>query len=401
MTIPHEKIKVLFLSTFPPRKCGIASFTQDLVNALLEKMPQMEAEICALDKHRKATLYDEPVSMVMDSFQLDSCIEIADKINRDRSIKLICIEHEFGLFGGELGEYLLGFLSLLEKPFIIRFHTVLPTPELKRLKLVQSIAMLANRIIVMTNNSSRLLVEDYNISEEKIILIPHGTHAHSTTDTTRLKVKYDLQDKQVLTTFGLLSPNKGIEKGILAMKKISKHFPEAVYVVLGQTHPNLLEQEGEKYRNYLQQLIKDNALEENVKLINEYVPTKKLMEYLALTDIYLFTSKDPNQAVSGTFLYAMSAGCPIISNSFVLAKEMLDESTGIILSTGEEDELSDNVISILQDPILKKEMSDNAFAKTRNATWEKVAEKHAGLFADILGKPITVPHHIAGTAVGY
>jgi glycosyltransferase involved in cell wall biosynthesis len=217
-----------------------------------------------------------------------------------------------------------------------------------------------------------------------LCLIRHGTHPASTANKDELKNKYNLQGKQVLTTFGLLSPNKGIEKGILAMKEISVAFPDTVYIVLGQTHPNLLEQEGEKYREYLLQLITDNDLQENVRLINEYVPVEKLMEYLRLTDIYLFTSKDPEQAVSGTFLYAMSAGCPIVSNSFVLAHEMLDEKTGVILKTAKESELAEHVIRILRCPELRKEMSNNAFFKTRNTTWTKIGEKHADLFNEIL-----------------
>jgi glycosyltransferase involved in cell wall biosynthesis len=295
------------------------------------------------------------------------------------------------LYGGELGEYLLGFLSVLEKPFIIRFHTVLPAPTIKMLKIVQAIGLLADKVIVMTKNAARVLKEDYQLSRDKIFIIPHGTHAHSITDHDQLKLKYNLENRKVLTTFGLLSPNKGIEKGILAMKEISASVPDAIYVVLGQTHPNLLDQEGEKYRNYLQDLIESNGLNENVRLINEYVPTQNLMEYLALTDIYLFTSKDPNQAVSGTFLYAMSAGCPIISNSFVLAKEMLDEKTGVILTPGTDSELAKNAIRILKNPQLQKEMSDNAFLKTRNTTWEKVGQKHANLFYSLLGTPVLQP----------
>jgi glycosyltransferase involved in cell wall biosynthesis len=387
-----QKLQILFISTYPPRKCGIASFSQDLVKAIdLELTEEMKISVCALDKKKNEKLYEEPGCMVMDSYDLGSCVETATKINRDTAIKLICIEHEFGLYGGELGEYLLGFLSLLEKPFIIRFHTVLPSPSLKMLKVVQAIELLADKVIVMTKNSARLLKEDYSLSAAKITIIPHGTHAHSTIDADELKLKYNLENNLVLTTFGLLSPNKGIEKGILAMKEISASMPNAIYIVLGQTHPNLLEQEGEKYREYLQELITSNGLEDNVRLINHYVPTKMLMEYLALTDVYLFTSKDPNQAVSGTFLYAMSAGCPIISNSFVLAKEMLDEKTGVIIAPGNEHELAENAIRILQNPALKKEMSYNAFLKTRNTTWEKVGQKHAGLFNDIMGIPVIKP----------
>lgn len=326
--------------------------------------------------------------MVMDGHSLNACLETADAINRDRNIELVCIEHEFGLYGGEMGEFLLGFLAMLEKPFIIRFHTVLPAPDAKRLKLVQTIELLADKVIVMTNNSARLLKEDYQLDTKKIIIIPHGTPANSKISADELKLKYDLANNLVLTTFGLLSPNKGIEKGILAMKEISANFPNAVYIVLGLTHPNLLQQEGEKYRNYLQQLIDDNNLQNNVRLVNEYVPTKMLMEYLALTDIYLFTSKDPDQAVSGTFLYAMSAGCAIISNSFVLAKEMLDDKTGVIIETGKENELAEKAIDLLQNKAIRKQMGHAAFLKTRDTPWKKVAVKHMELFNKILQRPV-------------
>jgi glycosyltransferase involved in cell wall biosynthesis len=219
-------------------------------------------------------------------------------------------------------------------------------------------------------------------------MIPHGTHANSKIGADQLKIKYDLKSKLVLTTFGLLSPNKGIEKGILAMKEISAKFPQAIYIVLGLTHPNLLQQEGEKYRTYLQQLIDDNNLQKNVRLVNEYAPTKKLMEYLTLTDIYLFTSKDPNQAVSGTFLYAMSAGCPIISNSFVLAKEMPDEKTGIILEGSDEHELAEKAVYLLENKSIRKQMGNYAFLKTRDTTWDKVAGNHVALFNKILARPV-------------
>lgn len=384
-----QRSKILFISTFPPVKCGIASFTQDLIHSIVPEIKDNYLiNVCAIDKKGINTAYKFPVTMVMNSYDLDSCIETAERINKDNVIELVCIEHEFGLYGGELGSFLLGFLTMLEKPFIIRFHTVLPSPDTNRLKLVKSIGGLAHKIIVMTNNSARLLKEDYFIDAEKITIIPHGTHSNSLIKADRLKIKYDLKNNLVLTTFGLLSPNKGIEKGILAMKEISIAFPQSIYIVLGLTHPNLLQEEGEKYRNYLQQLIDDNNLQKNVRLVNEYVPTKKLMEYLSLTDIYLFTSKDPNQAVSGTFLYAMSAGCAIISNSFVLAKEMLDEKTGIIIENGKEHELAENAIYLLQNKRIRKQMGQLSYLKTRDTSWKKVAVKHRELFEMILGKRI-------------
>lgn len=384
-----QRSTILFISTYPPVKCGIATFTQDLINAIsMNGKKDFIINVCALEKKGVTRLNKLPVSMIMDGHDLDSCIKTAGIINSDPSIELVCVEHEFGLYGGELGEFLLGFLTMLEKPFIIRFHTVLPHPEPKRLKLVQTLTLLADKVIVMTANSARLLKEHYQLDAEKIIIIPHGTHTSSIIDANELKIKYGLHHNLVLTTFGLLSPNKGIEKGILAMKEISMEIPKAMYIVLGQTHPNLLQKEGEKYRSYLQQIIDDNNLHENVRLVNEYIPTKMLMEYLALTDIYLFTSKDPDQAVSGTFLYAMSAGCPIISNSFVLAKEMLDENTGIILETGKEEELAEKAICLLLNKNQRKKMGYNAFLRTRDTAWKKVAEKHIELFDRIMGKPL-------------
>lgn len=380
--------KILFISTYPPVKCGIASFTKDLVHSIKEELcKDFSVNVCALSIE-KGILYEYAVNMVMNGHDLDSCIQAADEINQSPDIELVCIEHEFGLYGGHLGEYLLGFLSLLEKPFIIRFHTVLPSPEVKRLKLVQAIGGLAAKIIVMTHNSARLLKEDYLLEDDKVVIIPHGTPPNSTISSDHLKFKYDLMDNQVLTTFGLLSPNKGIEKGILAMKEISRAFPKSIYMVLGLTHPNLLQHEGEKYRNHLQNLINDNQLQDNVRLVNEYMPTQTLMEYLALTDIYLFTSKDPDQAVSGTFLYAMSAGCAIISNSFVLAKEMLDEKSGVIVAPGQEHELTANAIYLLQNKAVRAQMGHQAMMKMRDTSWKKVAGMHLKLFSSILHKKL-------------
>lgn len=377
--------KILFVSTYPPVKCGIASFTQDLVNAIGDVTNEnMLINVCALDNGDIGDEYELPVSMVMNGFRLSSCIDTAATINRDPAIKLVCIEHEFGLYGGQYGENLLTFLTSLLKPFVIRFHTVLPNPDPERLNIIKTIGSLASKMLVMTNHSARLLKEDYGQDATKIIIIPHGTHANSTVHVDKLKASYHLTNKLVLTTFGLLSPNKGIEKGIIAMKEISARYPDALYVVLGLTHPNLLKQEGEKYRTYLQQIIDENDLQKNIRLVNEYVPTEKLMEYLAMTDLYLFTSKDANQAVSGTFLYAMSAGCPIISNSFVLALEMLDDETGVIIHSDKE--LAEQAILLLQNEKRRKQMGHNAFLKMQETSWRKVAAQHASLFYKSLGK---------------
>jgi glycosyltransferase involved in cell wall biosynthesis len=381
------KPEILFVSTYSPRKCGIATFAEDLTSELAHIMKhEFEISICALDKRVNTEKYSAPVTMVMDGCRLNSCIAGAEAINGNSAIKMVVIEHEFGLFGGHMGEYVLAFLSLLTKPFIIRFHTVLPNPEEDRLKLVRSICLLADKVIIMTKNSHRILIEDYKISAEKLTIIPHGTHFIPATNKAELRNRLQLQNRKILTTFGLLSPNKGIETGIKAMVKIAAEFPEAIYVILGNTHPNLIESEGEAYRESLGQLIRENNLTNNVKLVNEFIPIHQLLNYLALTDIYLFTSRDPNQAMSGTFMYAMSAGCPIISNAFVLANEMLDNETGIIIESGDENALANNAIYLLQHEDVRREMGKQAFMRTRNTMWSTVARKHSMLFYELMRK---------------
>lgn len=380
--------QILLVSTYSPRKCGIASFTGDLAHALQHLLRhEYDIRVCALDKKSETEKYDAPVTIVMDGCRLNSCIAGAEAINQDPAIRLVCVEHEFGLFGGDMGEYVLGFLSLLSKPFILRFHTVLPDPDPDRLKLVKNICLLAEKIIIMTHHSHRLLVEEYGISPDKLMIIPHGTHLIPPQFPGSLRSALDLDGRKILTTFGLLSPNKGIETGIKAMVRIAERFPEALYLILGRTHPNLVETEGEAYREQLQALINEYSLHDHVRLVNDFIPTDQLLSYLALTDIYLFTSKDPNQAVSGTFLYAMSAGCAIISNDFVLAREMLDDKTGIIINASDDKAMADNAIFLLENDQVRNNMGNRAFLKTRDTLWDNVARKHAALFQQMVKRP--------------
>lgn len=393
MRTKKNKHGILFIGTFPPKKCGIASFTYDLATALSKESGEcLEINICALDTGKNLDMYNFPVTHVMDSNNLGDYQEMAKKINQDPLIKLVCIEHEFGLFGGNRGNYILMLTSLLEKPSVLCFHTILPDPDSGLKSLIRSICEQVSRVVVMTYHSAKLLEEDYGIHHQKIKIIPHGTHLIESDNPAGLKKKYGLDKKLVLTTFGLLSPNKGIKTGIRAMAHIVKKFPEALYLVLGRTHPNLIAEEGESYRESLQKMIRELNLSNNVRLVNEYLPTQELMEHLVLTDLYLFTSRDPYQAVSGTFIYAMSAGCPIISNSFVLADEMLgDGKGGIIIPSGNEEELAEKAIYLLKHPQIRERMGSHAFNITRNTIWKNVAQQHAALFNDLLKgfSPIT------------
>ena len=375
---------LLFITSFPPRQCGIATFAQDLVNALHKTFAgKLNIEICALTEPGKPAAYEAPVQYTLNALDAESCIAMAHTINANAEIDLVCIEHEFGLYGGDYGHHLLGLLSLLDKPFIVRFHTVLPNPDQKCLKIVSLIGALAAKVTVMTQTSADILQTTYQLAPEKIIHIPHGTHAHIISDKEEVKKRFGLQGKMVLSTFGLLSENKGLETGIRAMKRVATQFPNAVYLILGRTHPTIVAREGERYRDRLVQLIKDNGLEKNVQFVNSYLSLDNLLDYLAITDIYLFTSIDPHQAVSGTFVYAMSAGCPVIATSFVQAKEMLDESCGYLIDFNNDEQLADHAITLLGNDALRASMSKRAIEKTRNSIWENVALAHMAMFQSI------------------
>ena len=378
---------LLFVTSFPPRECGIATFAQDLVNSLHKSFAgKLNIEICALTEAGKpAAALEGLVKYAVDPFNIDSCIQFAHEVNANENIDLVCFEHEFGLYGGEFGHNMLAMVSLLDKPFVVRFHTVLPYPDPKCLKVVSIIGALASKIIAMTQTSADLLLSVYHLPADKIVHIPHGVHARITSeDTAALKKEYGLQNKQVLSTFGLLSENKGLETAIRAMKPISEQYPDAVYLVLGKTHPVVLAREGERYRESLEQLVAELGLQEHVRFVNTYLSLDMLLDYLALTDIYLFTSKDPHQAVSGTFVYAMSAGCPVVSTAFAQAREMLDESCGYLIEMGNHEQLAHYAGRLLGNPELRCQMSANAIEKTRSAIWENVAIAHMSMFNEIM-----------------
>ncbi|MEC5147550.1 glycosyltransferase [Chitinophaga sp. 212800010-3] len=385
---------LLFVTSYPPRECGIATFAQDLVNAMNKNFAgNLRIEVAALREAGKpADPHTGPVTYTVNPFDIDNCIDFAQKINRDNRIDLLCFEHEFGLYGGEFGHNLLAMISLLDKPFIVRFHTVLPYPDIKCTKVVSLISTLAAKVIVMTRSSATLLREVYQVPAEKIAHIPHGTHAHIVEDVPALKEQYNLNGKMVLSTFGLLSENKGIETGIRAMKHIVDEYPEAMYLVLGKTHPVVFSHEGEQYRDSLELLVKELGLENNVRFVNAYLSLETLLDYLSLTDIYLFTSKDPHQAVSGTFVYAMSAGCAVISTSFVQAREMLDDGAGCLIGFNEPGQLSAAATRLLGDPDLRRQMSEAAIEKTRSSIWENVAIAHMEVISDALSEDRILPN---------
>tara|TARA_R110002012_G_scaffold213432_1_gene384554 strand:+ start:9798 stop:12122 length:2325 start_codon:yes stop_codon:yes gene_type:complete len=379
--------KILFVCSYPPRECGIATFSQDLIRTLKRCFGStMDIEVCALENECcDANDYPEEVTYKIDAQELNSFFQVANKLNERDDIGMVCVQHEFGLFGGNYGSHLVAFLLKLDIPISCVFHTVLPNPDKKRTKIMQALDDLSEKLIVLTNKSAEILVSDYHIDTNKIAVIPHGTHIVLWKEKQRLKNRYGFQNKNVLSTFGLLSENKNIETALRALPKILQKFPNTVYLVLGKTHPEILKREGETYRNALLTIVDNLDIKDHVIFINEYLELTNLLEYLSLSDVYLFSSKDPNQAVSGTFAYAMSCGNPVISTPIPHSKECLDPSTGILLNDFEDPiEISDAVIDLLEQPFIATSMGKNAFIKMRAFSWENVAISYSDIFQDYL-----------------
>jgi glycosyltransferase involved in cell wall biosynthesis len=386
--------EVLFITSYPPRECGIATYSQDLIKALNIKFGTSFAiRVCALESGYTNNNYPDEVKFRIDTTLSQEYPKLANYINQNNLIKLVVIQHEFGFFEQQT-EAFKQFLFELIKPVIIVFHTVIPKPDLSLKSDVRSITAACRAIVVMTNNSAKLLLNDYDVPKEKITVIAHGTHLVSHVKKEFLKEKYGLTGKKTLSTFGLLSSGKSIETTLEALPAIVKAHPEVVFLIIGKTHPNVVKYEGELYREKLEMMVTTLNLRDHVKFINSYLALPKLLEYLQLTDIYLFTTNDPNQAVSGTFAYAMSCACPIISTPIPHAREVLSEDTGIIVDFKNPAQLAESVIRLLGDEQLRSRISINALQKIVATSWENSAIAHAMLFKEKAGKKIAITYDL-------
>jgi glycosyltransferase involved in cell wall biosynthesis len=384
----EKGIKMLIVSSYPPRECGLATFSNDVANSVKKVFGNtLPIEICALQNVKHQFKYGNEVKYVISSSSIDDYRLVAEKINERTDIGLVCIQHEFGLHGGEYGNYILAFLLALNKPIVTVFHTVLPEPNKKLKKVVQSIVDLSNRIVVLTNKSKTILTQDYGCQDSKINIIPHGTHTVLWEQKEILKNKYLYSNKIVMSTFGLISENKSIETVLYALPEIVQKHPEVIYMVIGKTHPEIIKKEGEKYRNSLLKIVDELHLENNVVFVNEYLELKQLLEYLTLSEIYLFSSKDPNQAVSGTFAYALSCGCAVISTPIPHAIEAFENGNGILLKSFDQpEEFKDAILNLIENKEKREAIGRNAFSLSRSTIWENVAIKYGLLFGELTNR---------------
>ncbi len=383
--------EILVITTFPPRQCGIATYSQDLIKALNDHyVDSFSIKVCALETDNERHEYTDPsVKYVLNVSDPESYNSLLRAINEDDNIKVVLMQHEFGLVHESVANFN-SFIDDVNKPLSFVFHTVLPNPNDELRANVQHILNRADSLIVMTHNASDILVRDYIIDKEKIAVIPHGTHLVPHTDKNELKKKYGFEGRKILSTFGLLSSGKSLETTIDALPNVVDKNPDALFLIIGKTHPTVVLHEGERYRESLVARIEELGLQNNVTFINKYVALDELLEYLQMTDIYLFTSKDPNQAVSGTFSYALSCGCPIISTPIPHAIEVLAGETGITFDFGNSAQLAEAINTLLSDKNLRQKMVLNGLHKIVHTAWENSAVAHARVLQKTAGEGITL-----------
>ena len=385
--------KILLVATYPPRECGIATYTFDLKNALDNKFENcFDIKICALETETEKHSYKgEEVDLILTTDDASSYESIAATINLDKNLELVMIQHEFGLFKSN-EEAFIKFLKAITKPIIIAFHTVLPEPNKDLEKTVKELASIAKIVTVMTKSSAELLQNTYGVNPEKIKIISHGTHLVKHLDKSILKEKYNVLGRKIISTFGFLGPGKSIETTLYALPEVIKQHPDILFLIVGKTHPTLFSEQGNAYMESLEKIVDDLKISDHVKFVTKFVPLPELLEYLQLSDCYVFTSKDPNQAVSGTFSYAVSCGCPILSTPIPHAREVLQEGQGLLFDFGDSKQLAEKMNELLKDEDLLESMKMKSLHSSSATSWDNAAISHGHLFADQVEKPLKLKY---------
>lgn len=384
-------MKIAFIGTYPPRECGIATFTQNLASSMIiqnkEGGNQNQVMVIAMDDKEESYSYPKEVQLKIRQEQQGDYLEAARFINLSGAD--VCIlQHEFGIFGGQNGVYILPLLHKLEIPFIVTLHTILKTPSYNEKAVLTEICKMAAKIVVMTNKAIEFLTGIYGVPIEKIELIEHGV-PDLKFEHALVKKQFKLESKNVLLTFGFISRNKGIETVISALPAVVEKFPDTVYIILGKTHPGVIRHAGEEYRIFLLRLVKKLNLEKNVLFLNEFIDQDELFQYLYASDIYITPYLNEAQITSGTLSYAIGAGAAVISTPYWHAEELLSNGRGCIFNFNDSEALSGILINLLENPDQLKELRNKAYEYGQQLTWPRAGNKYQALISETLKEQAT------------
>jgi len=374
--------RALFLGSFPPRECGIATFTKDVVDSY-DRAFGTRSEIVAVDEAGgDVRRYPSQVIARLQQNDRASYSEVAAFVNQHPS-DLLNVQHEYGLFGGDRGEWLVDLLRQVEKPVVLTMHTVLPEPDEGMLRITRSLCDFASAVVALSETGRNLLERVYKINPVKLRTIHHGVPDVPFRPTDAAKASFGIGQRLVISTFGLINRGKGLEYAIEAMRDVVKHHPEALYLILGETHPVVRRQEGESYRESLQAMVAEFGLTNNVRLIDKYLEFDELVSYLEATDVYLTPYLNPVQIVSGTLAYAMGCGKAIVSTPYLYAEELLANHRGFLCKFRDSETIAKWLIALFDDPALRRATERRAYRFGRQMTWPHVAADYGRLFCEL------------------
>lgn len=372
--------RVAFIGNYLPRQCGIATFTTDLCESVATEYPDTQCMALPVNDIEEGYAYPPRVRFELTEKDLDSYRRAADFLNIN-NVDIVSLQHEYGIFGGRAGSHILSLLEELRMPVVTTFHTVLQEPNPDQRRVLQQVAHLSERVVVMSTRGAGFLQTIYGVAPEKIDLIPHGIPDVPFVDPSFYKDNFGVEGKTVLLTFGLLSPNKGIETVIEALPAILAKHPNVVYIILGATHPNVLRHDGESYRLSLQWLAQERGVESQVIFYNRFVSIEELTEFIGAADLYITPYLNPRQITSGTLAYTVGAGKAVISTPYWYAEEMLDDERGVLVPFCDPAALAEQVTELLDNDARRHAMRKRAYLFGREMVWPQVAQGYMESFA--------------------
>ena len=389
--------RIAILGNHLPRQCGIATFTTDLSGAIAAEVSNADCFVVAMNDAGKRYAYPPRVRFEVAESDIASYRAAADFLNAHK-IDVVSVQHEYGIFGGKAGNYLLALLRNLRMPIVTTVHTILGKPDSMQRRAMNEIARLSRRLVVMSAHGAALLHNVHGVPEDKIDIIPHGIP--NVPFASGNKKELGIEGKSVIFTFGLLSPDKGIEHVIDALPGILARYPETVYVVLGATHPHIKQRYGESYRESLERRAQGLGVESSMVFHNRFVGRGELVKFLAAADIYVTPYLNPEQSTSGTLAYAVGSGKAVISTPYLYARELLADGRGVLVPWRDAQAITRTVVDLLSDDAKRQALCARAAAHGRGMVWPAVARRYLQSFDRACGREQVAPRNSAGLALG-
>jgi len=371
--------RIAFIGNHLPRRCGIATFTHDLHRAISAARPALETGVVAMNDPGGTYDYPAAVRFQIAEETIDGYAEAADFLNNER-FDVVCLQHEYGIFGGEAGGHIVELLQRLTMPVVTTLHTVLPAPTPAQRNVMGKIIARSTKVVVMAEKGREFLRSAYDVSPQKIEVIPHGIPDFPFMETNDAKAKFGFSGKTVILTFGLLSPSKGIETVIDAMPAIIKSCPNAVYVILGATHPNLVRAQGEAYRDSLTARVRELGIEDHVAFFDQFVGQATLLDFISMCDVYATPYLNEAQMTSGTLAYSFGLGKAVVSTPYWHARELLDDGRGILVPFGDAKATGSEIAALLTNDVRRHAMRKRAYSTSRSMTWAQSAKRYLAAF---------------------